>query len=58
MQKVGEYFGFQKASVVELTDKTIKLEINEDLSDTIKKGFSLEASYDFELGFVRTLIYS
>ena len=38
--EVGEYFGFQKASVVELTDKTIKLEINEDLSDTIKKDLA------------------
>ena len=31
-------------------------EIVEDLSDKIKKGFTLSCKYEFDLGFVRTMI--
>lgn len=54
--QVGEYFGFHKAKVVSIGDGVLELEIVEDLSEQIKKGFSLKCRYEFDLGFVRTMI--
>ena len=55
-EQVGEYFGFHKAKVLSISETDLELEIVEDLSDQIKKGFSLRCRYEFDLGFVRTMI--
>ena len=55
-EHVGEYFGFHKAKVVSITDTDLEIEVQEDLSDRVKKGFRLTCKYEFDLGFVRTLI--
>ena len=38
-EHVGEYFGFHKAKVVSITDTDLEIEVQEDLSDRVKKAF-------------------